>query len=749
MENKTINIETFLQSTDRRVNFKRETVYTNDENTVELYFDIKDTDITGMDAQVLLYMNDGSFFQRKVSDGVIVGSDFVSYTLKENEGKHAGDAEAQLRVINGTKKLASHKHGYHIAPGLDNIVAVEHMITDWTTLTKEASKFLADSKTEYQNQIAILRDKIDNAIVEPEVAAKYEALEAEYATKLTGVTAQLAQKVNKEDIKNIGDASPKGVFDTFEGLKSSYPNGASGVYIVNSDGKWYYWTGVEWVGGGVYQSTLSADFPATNKVVNGDFKNGTTNWGVTSGATFNGITGDTASVIGTGSSTSVGITQSLSAIPLGDKVYGRVMVKLVGFSSLVKFNVSTADFSNQVIEADTWTELSNIISKPSNSMLVVQAIFNDAPSALNKEIQIKYVMAVDLTETFGSLNVPTASEFDSILELYPNKHFNGTVSPLVSNREVFRKSRSLESVLTNVKLKQDLTSNNVILFDDFNRANGDLGDEIFGEAWNTNMPSSNVWSIVNGKAKCSISASVRQAFINAKVSDFDLSCDVDFHRNAGLSFRQSRVYGEGASMFLFRINTTSATLFKYSNSDYSTTIGTFEGVFSPGLKYNLRVIVIGSLIKCYVDGVLVIEVTDGYNSKETHCGIVSTTSTDELFDDFKIKKLDNPKNSQDFSKPEPIENVFTLDLSKSSNFEITNETIDTKEIDFKNVSAEVNNLLVVSVKLNNLATSNFIFPSGTLWQDNDAPSFQYSTYMLLFISYDGGSSWLASYVGGW
>lgn len=60
-------------------------------------------------------------------------------------------------------------------------------------------------------------------------------------------------------ITNIGNASPKGTYATLTALQTAFPTGATGIYIVTADGKWYYWNGTAWTGGGVYQSTGIAD----------------------------------------------------------------------------------------------------------------------------------------------------------------------------------------------------------------------------------------------------------------------------------------------------------------------------------------------------------------------------------------------------------------------------------------------------------------------------------------------------------
>lgn len=74
------------------------------------------------------------------------------------------------------------------------------------------------------------------------------------------VTAQLAQKANQEfvnqQIANVASGTPKGAFETLQQLQYAYPSGTTGIFVITTDGKWYYWNNSSWVAGGIYQSTL-------------------------------------------------------------------------------------------------------------------------------------------------------------------------------------------------------------------------------------------------------------------------------------------------------------------------------------------------------------------------------------------------------------------------------------------------------------------------------------------------------------
>lgn len=66
-------------------------------------------------------------------------------------------------------------------------------------------------------------------------------------------------------IKAAASGSPKGTYATVDALKSAYPSGTSGIYVVLADGKWYYWSGSAWTAGGTYLSTADA-VPASRKI---------------------------------------------------------------------------------------------------------------------------------------------------------------------------------------------------------------------------------------------------------------------------------------------------------------------------------------------------------------------------------------------------------------------------------------------------------------------------------------------------
>ena len=55
-------------------------------------------------------------------------------------------------------------------------------------------------------------------------------------------------------INNLVGGSPKGVYENLSDLQAAYPNGTAGVYLTINNGHWFYWNGVKWADGGLYQA---------------------------------------------------------------------------------------------------------------------------------------------------------------------------------------------------------------------------------------------------------------------------------------------------------------------------------------------------------------------------------------------------------------------------------------------------------------------------------------------------------------
>lgn len=204
MADKLLKYDVAMKSTKTVWQMETPRCYTGDENTVTFDFNITDleaADLVGVIPNVYLYMRDGSFFQNGPADGVEITGTIVNYTMKGNEGKHSGIARAQLVLvwddeINPPEKLTSQLYDFEVVSGLENKVAVEVMIQDWTTLTREARTFIDTSSDE----VDALKGELQTAIN----TANASLGEFDVAMETGIVAANLAEKL--EDFEEINNS---------------------------------------------------------------------------------------------------------------------------------------------------------------------------------------------------------------------------------------------------------------------------------------------------------------------------------------------------------------------------------------------------------------------------------------------------------------------------------------------------------------------------------------------------------------
>lgn len=224
-------------------------------------------------AKTMLYMRDGSFFQNPSTDVSLVGNVF-SYLLKENEGNHAGIAKIQLVVcfnegLENEQNFPTQLYEFEITSGLENKVAVEVMIQDWTTLTREARTFIDTSADE----VDALKDELQTAIN----TANASLGEFDVALETGIVAANLAEKLEDfEEINNSRLLSTERQLADIELKKASIADLPSSAYTfkgsttfaslpttgnVLGDVRWttdnllnYAWTGTAWtpIGNGAF-----------------------------------------------------------------------------------------------------------------------------------------------------------------------------------------------------------------------------------------------------------------------------------------------------------------------------------------------------------------------------------------------------------------------------------------------------------------------------------------------------------------
>lgn len=345
-----------------------------------------------------------------------------------------------------------------------------------------SKKALQEARKAGESVEQILDESFDKGALNTNIEQKLSDLEQQYEPRLTGidnkiddglnsVNQQLAQTETKKAdknyvdraLENIGDSSPKGVYDSYAELKAVYPSGDSGIYVVIENGKWYYWNGNDWEVGGIYQSTVAKDFPVSNLIKNGDFSEGLTSWSVITADTV--VEDDEIQMLGTGTDSPSRVYQSRESV-LGRKLYVAGWIKstsnLVGIghsSLLLKSHSGSGEYEFLSTVRDNHISPSILDTRISNQDTVYARNF----------------ILIDLTDTFGVGNEPSRKEMDELLKRFPNSWFDGATN-LYSFKDVVEAIRNDEG-------EQYFPIKNLM-------ENGDFSDDLLG--WNIRLGSANV-----------------------------------------------------------------------------------------------------------------------------------------------------------------------------------------------------------------------------------------------------------------
>ena len=162
-----------------------------------------------------------------------------------------------------------------------------------------------------------------------------------------------------------------------------------------------------------------------NIVTNGNFANGTTGW-VGYNATVS-VANNTAILTGNGLAARAQINNPLGIFRKGQKLYFKASVRSLD-SDATLINVwsdgATTSYSLSNPVKDQWYNLSGIstsITNGSASTFVIGVTYADASSALGKKSEIKSVMCIDLTASFGAGNEPTKEQCDILFATWQDK----------------------------------------------------------------------------------------------------------------------------------------------------------------------------------------------------------------------------------------------------------------------------------------------------------------------------------------
>lgn len=160
--------------------------------------------------------------------------------------------------------------------------------------------------------------------------------------------------------------------------------------------------------------------PLVNLVTNGDFSSGTTGW--TPLNATNDVVGGVLKNTANGTS-NIARTRQLSVnTNINEVIYATVRFRVTNADARLIYNRSGSGSNSNITLinnpiANQWYVTSGTVTKVSNDTVIdIYHQYVDASTALNKVMEVDYVVYLSLTSIFGAGNEPTASQFEVILD---------------------------------------------------------------------------------------------------------------------------------------------------------------------------------------------------------------------------------------------------------------------------------------------------------------------------------------------
>lgn len=254
-------------------------VNTNDLDSFKLLMTVtkqnKAVDLTGMSANIAILKPDKKtvFQECEITDAE---NGKVEVILTSQAYIVPGTHYAELMIYGEDDLVAvTCRFAYNSVQGLMDDDTVESS-DEWQAIHKkvdEAQAILDDLRengtgidAQARTQLQVLNEKVDENHQQlsaqlAQIEQQINGLEISKMSKVEGVTKQELQQTDDNirdylftQLSQIGTMSPKGAYPTLQDLENAYPSGTDGIYIVQADGHWYYWSGSNWADGGLYQA---------------------------------------------------------------------------------------------------------------------------------------------------------------------------------------------------------------------------------------------------------------------------------------------------------------------------------------------------------------------------------------------------------------------------------------------------------------------------------------------------------------
>lgn len=262
---------------------------------------------------------------------------------------------------------------------------------------------------------------------------KYDSRISNAEKKLVSIGGQLSGLVGLSTATPLFSENVAGMTDT------------SRPYINKEDGFVYYYDVAEGIfksSGVLYQAKISSDFLATNILKNANFQDATGWYGNAGGLT---VVDNVAKLTMTRPSSNFGIYQNVTpSVSVGHKYYIAISIKPKR-DTFLKLGFLDAVIAIPNLKVNEFNRGSAVIECLSSKDAQFYHTANTG-YVVGDVIEFEKPIVIDLSKTFGLGNEPSASEMDAILSKFPNGWFEGSISPLVSNAELYERTKKQSSV---------------------------------------------------------------------------------------------------------------------------------------------------------------------------------------------------------------------------------------------------------------------------------------------------------------
>lgn len=428
---------------------------TLDRNTAKLAFTIKNgkqpLNLTDVEAKVDLVMGDKSVFDDNVARVTSPEEGKIEYTITPEQIRHPGRARGELQLTSKDgQSIGGFRFNFTVKKALvDEVVGPvkEYYVQDLEAIKAEIRKTADSIKDLDVVQIDTKLNELEEQIGEG-VGVDEQARQG-----IQDVTAQLAdtvKEVNGVKPTNGKVTLPIPQVDTTnlrtktEKLKLEDMSPEALAAIEGGEGTSFNLLSIPQDNSVTTKKMVpglrkSLAF-MTNLITNGDFSNGVSGWSPRSPSTLS-VNEGVGIVSASTTVASAGIQQDI-AISTESKVYFRIRIKVV---KTVPFYIhASSPVSVGSLVANEWLDFSMVQPMSSPTVRFYQAL------NAGESFSIDNILAINLTDIYGSGNEPTQSEMDSLIaSMIPNNWFDGDFT--LSQRQLYNminQNTGLGNILT-------------------------------------------------------------------------------------------------------------------------------------------------------------------------------------------------------------------------------------------------------------------------------------------------------------